>query len=368
MKRLVLVFMFISLLILTACGQTADALPAVENAKIGTMLGTLSETLAPQRYPEAEISSFNNYVDESAALMAGKIDYAIMDYASARNFVKNNQGTVILDEPLTNEVTAMALNKENTVLNQQINEVLNRYLSDGTMDEIMAHWFPEDGGDYQIVDVPKNETGPVLKVAVTTLTEPRCFVKDGQITGMNVELLSMMAYDLGMQVEFQDMDFKAMIDSLQSGNSDVIAAMYNTPERAEKVDFTAGYFPNPQVFVVREDRLEVGTTTDQTITDNDELNGKRVGFITGMVHIDNFRPLYQADEYEFNDFSSMLEALKADKIDAMLTSQSKVAEIVAQNPELVALPPYADISSSIGVSKDKTQLGDELVKRPASLK
>jgi ABC-type amino acid transport substrate-binding protein len=185
---------------LTACGQSAEELPPTETANIGTMIGTLSESLAPEKYPEAEISRFNNYVDEWAALMAGKIDYAIMDYASARNFVKSNEGSTILPEALT----------------------------------------------------------------------------------------------------------------------------------------------------------------DETIQSNDELNGKRVGFITGMVHIENFRPLYEAEEYEFNDFSSMLEALKADKIDALLTSQSKVTEILEQNPELVALEPYADISASIGVSKDNTQLGDAL--------
>ncbi|WKY44357.1 ABC transporter permease subunit [Eubacteriaceae bacterium ES2] len=360
MKRLFLAIMVLCLIFLSGCSDVTKVLPPTESAKIGTMIGTLSESLASEEYPEAEISRFNNYIDESAALMAGKIDYAIMDYATARNMIKSNGGLTILPESLTDEVTAMALNKENTELNQQINAVLDRYLSDGTMDEIIGHWFPEDGVDYQIVDLPQNESGPVLKVAVTTLTEPRCFIKDGEITGMNVELLSRMAYDLGMQVEFQDMDFKAMIDSLQAGNSDVVAAMYNTPERAEKVDFSAGYFPNPQVFVVREDRIATTESNDETITSNDELNGKRVGFITGMVHIENFRPLYKAEEYEFNDFSSMLEALKADKIDALLTSQSKVAEILAQNSELVALSPYADISAAIGVSKDNTQVGDAL--------
>ncbi|OXS26743.1 MAG: hypothetical protein BI182_03275 [Acetobacterium sp. MES1] len=606
MKRIFVGFCVVMILLLAGCSQAVAPLPPVETAKIGTMIGTVSESMAPEKYPKAEINRFNNYVDESAALMAGKIDYAIMDYATARNFVKSNEGTMVLPEALTDEVTAMALKKENTELNQKLNAVLNRYLSDGTMEEIKGHWFPEAGGDYEIVDVPKNVSGPVLRVAVTSLTEPRCFVQDGELTGMNVELLSRIAYELGMQVEFQDMDFKAMIDSLQSGNSDVVAAMYNTPERSEKVDFTAGYFPNPQVFVVKADRqaategtqssqtlissssdlnkagytigvpegtppeevakelmpnadisyftqfmdgvaaLKSGKVTaviydssgvdrillsnpdlvkldeelgnieiaavvrlddtamneqlnafikqyqadgtaaamvkrwinntggempdipkpqnpekkitiitngltepmnyyengqltgfdvefmkrfasyanldyeiitmdyqamipalqsgkgdviisdffktdergqevlytdayvvlhnsalirkdmaaasmvDQSIKTNEELNGKRVGFITGMVHIDNFRPLYQADEYEFNDFSSMLEALKSKKIDALLTSQSKVAEIIEQNPDLIALPPYADISSSIGVNKTNTQLGDAL--------
>ncbi|WP_169314711.1 transporter substrate-binding domain-containing protein [Acetobacterium woodii] len=256
MKKAIVSTMALILVALTGCSQTATTLPSVETAKIGTMIGTVSEIMAPEKYPDAKISRFNDYVDESAALMAGKVDYAIMDYASAKNYLKNNDQVVILPDPLTEEVTAMALNKENTELNQKINTVLNRFLSDGTMDEIIAHWFPETGEDYEIIDVPKNTSGPVLNVAVTALTEPRCFVKDGKITGMNVELMDRIAFELGMRTEYQDMDFAAMIDSLQSGKSDVIAAMYNTPERAQRVEFTKGYFPNPQVFVVKKDRLE----------------------------------------------------------------------------------------------------------------
>lgn len=70
------------------------------------MIGTVSEMIASEQYPNAQISCFNNYADESAALMAGKIDYAIMDYASAKNYTKNNDEVAILPEPLTDEVTA----------------------------------------------------------------------------------------------------------------------------------------------------------------------------------------------------------------------------------------------------------------------
>lgn len=69
-------------------------------------------------------------------------------------------------------------------------------------------------------------TGRCLKVAVTMLSEPRCFIKDGEITGMNVELMDRIAYELGMRAEYQD---AAMVESLYSGKSDVIAAMYKTP-------------------------------------------------------------------------------------------------------------------------------------------
>ncbi|MEN6327667.1 MAG: transporter substrate-binding domain-containing protein [Syntrophomonas sp.] len=262
MKKIYFYIIVILLLLFCGCSRSVKPLPPIETAKIGTMEGSVNEYLASQKYPDADIKRFNNYVDASAALLAGKIDYAMMDYATARNFMKYNQELHIMPEKLNAEVTAMALNKSNKELNRKINGVLNKFLSDGTVDEIISHWFPEDGSDYKIVNVPKIDDGPVLKVAVTTSSEPRCFIKDGEITGMNVELMDRIAYKLGMRAQYQDLQFAAMVDSLHSGKSDVIAAMYKTPERAERVDFTAGYFPNPQVLLVKKDRA-AGVTNEK---------------------------------------------------------------------------------------------------------
>ncbi len=367
MKRIFVGFCVVMIFLLTGCSQAAAPLPPVETAKIGTLIGTVSEALAPEKYPQAEISRFNNYVDESAALMAGKIDYAIMDYATAHNFVKSNRGTMVLPEPLTDEVTAMALKKENIELNQKLNAVLNRYLSDGTMAEIKAHWFPEEGGDYEIVDLPKNVSGPVLRVAVTSLTEPRCFVQDGELTGMNVELLSRIAYELGMQVEFQDMDFKAMIDSLQSGNSDVVAAMYNTPERSEKVDFTAGYFPNPQVFVVKADRQAAtagAQSSQKTISSSSDLNkdGYTIGVPEGTPPEEvakEFMP--NADISYFTQFMDGVAALKSGKVTAVIYDSSGVDRILLSNPDLVKLDEeLGNIEIAAVVRLNDTALNDQL--------
>lgn len=254
MKKVHFYIIIIILLLSCGCSRSASPLPPIEIAKIGTMEGSVNESYAQKEYPNADIKRFNNYVESSAALLSGKIDYAIMDYATARNFVRYNKEFYIMPEKLTKEETAIALSKNNKELNRKINEVLNKFISDGTIDDIISHWFPEDGSDYKIVNVPKVNDGPVLKVAVTTTSEPRCFIKDGKITGMNVELMDRIAYELGMRTEYQDMQFAAMLDSLQSGKSDIVAAMYKTPERAERADFTAGYFPNPQVLLVRKDR------------------------------------------------------------------------------------------------------------------
>ena len=342
------------LLLLGGCGKSEASLPPMETARLGVMIGSTDEPLAEQNYPKAELFRNNNYMDAAAALKANKIDYVLMDYANAWNYERNDKEFTMLPQRLTDNISAMALNKNNTELNQKINEVLNRYLSDGTMEEIIAHWFREDGADYILEDTAQVTDGPLLRVAVTTLSEPRCFVRDGKITGLHVELFNRIADELGMQVEYQDMTFSAMLDSLQSGKSDVIASMYDTPEREKRVDFTAGYLSNPVVVLVRTDKIE------DSITSNEQLNNKRIGFITGMAYIDGFRTKYQAQEYEFNEFSSMLSALKSDKIDAMLTGEGKVAQITEENPELTALPYYYKNYSSVGINKDNTELEDKL--------
>lgn len=359
-KALCLTVIFI-LLFLGGCGKSKTSLPPMETAKLGAMIGSTDETLAEHNYPKAELFRYNNYMDEAAALEANKIDYALMDYANAWNYERNNKKLTMLPQKLTDNISAIALNKNNKELNKKINEIVNRYLSDGTMDTIISHWFREDGSDYVIEDTAQITDEPLLHVAVTTLSEPRCFIRDGKITGLHVELFNRIAKELGMKVEYQDMTFSAMLDSLQSGKSDAIASIYDTPEREKRVDFTAGYLSNPVVVLVRTDRIK-GTTkaSKDTITSNDQLNNRRIGFITGMAHIDGFRTKYKAQEYEFNEFSSMLAALKADKIDAMLTGEGKVAQITKENPELTALPYYYKNYSSVGIQKDNTELANKL--------
>lgn len=45
---------------------------------------------------------------------------------------KKNKNLYILPQKLTDDKSAIALNKNNTELNQKINGILNQYLSDGT--------------------------------------------------------------------------------------------------------------------------------------------------------------------------------------------------------------------------------------------
>jgi polar amino acid transport system substrate-binding protein len=113
-----------------------------------------------------------------------------------------------------------------------------------------------------------------LRVAVQTQGAPVSFVdKNGERTGLAVELAKMMAADLGVKVTFQDYDWKGLIPALLSGKVDMIAAdMTPTPQRAAQLLFSRPMFYQETVAVVakdapyktwqdiNKDRLNIGAT------------------------------------------------------------------------------------------------------------
>lgn len=94
-----------------------------------------------------------------------------------------------------------------------------------------------------------------LRVAVQSQGAPVSFVnKNGERTGLAVELAKMMATDLGVKVVFQDYDWKGLIPALLSDKVDIIAAdMTPTPQRAAQLLFSRPMFYQETVAVAAKD-------------------------------------------------------------------------------------------------------------------
>ncbi len=94
-----------------------------------------------------------------------------------------------------------------------------------------------------------------IRVAVQTSGPLMSFInKNGERTGLAVEVAKRMANDLGVELVLQDYDWKGLIPALTSGKVDMIAAdMTPTPERAIQVLFSRPVFFAETVAVVRDD-------------------------------------------------------------------------------------------------------------------
>ena len=253
-KIVFLLIIAIVLPLLTACQDISESssVVEVETSRIGIMAGSIAEVYSEINYPQAELHLFNNYADSVAALFGHKLDYAFINYVSAINFIRHNPELEIVPDVSMDGPIQFAVSMKNPELHRQISEIIDRYMADGTMDEITSRWIITDGRDYVTADIPYHENAPVLRMAIVSSIEPLTFMLDGRYAGMDIELMQRVAYELGYRIEFLDMQWSGVISALESGRADISLGMYYTQERSERILFTPPYLDDPYVLVGRK--------------------------------------------------------------------------------------------------------------------
>ncbi len=112
----------------------------LEGKKLGTQLGSIGDTIAKDDFGEENVSSFNKVPDAILSLQSKKIDAVILDKQSAENFVNANKDLEIVDTPYLEEEYAIAVNKDNPVLLEKMNEAITKLKEEGEIDKIMAKY------------------------------------------------------------------------------------------------------------------------------------------------------------------------------------------------------------------------------------
>jgi len=91
---------------------------------------------------------------------------------------------------------------------------------------------------------------------------------DGELVGLDMDMIRMMAEDLDMDLRIEEMEFGALIPSLLNGKIDlIISGMTATAARAKKVKFSEPYFHTKLCLLVN---VKAG------ITNASEADGKTI--------------------------------------------------------------------------------------------
>jgi ABC-type amino acid transport substrate-binding protein len=166
-----------------------------------------------------------------------------------------------------------------------------------------------------------------LRVAMTLQFPPQ-FYRDPttrEPAGYDVELLQMMARDLGAKLEIQDMDFTGQIPALLAGTVDLIAnGLVNTPERAKTVVFSEPYVPYQLVLMVQKG----ATLSPETLN----TEGRVIAVLLGSVSNELAKLLYPKAEVrglERQD-ACMLE-VSSKRADACMLEQYLAVPFVRNN-------------------------------------
>lgn len=112
---------------------------AADGVVIGTQSGTTGFLFASDDFGDEKVKGFAKTTDAVEALKNGQVDCVMLDNEPAKALVAANPdaGLSILDTAYANEDYAIAINKQNTDLLNQINAALAELKADGTLQGII---------------------------------------------------------------------------------------------------------------------------------------------------------------------------------------------------------------------------------------
>ena len=86
------------------------------------------------------VQAFNANADAKTALTTGKVDAWVVDNLTALQMVEDGDGLVVLDEKMTEEPYAFAFAFGSEDLVAEINKILEKLISDGTIEDIFENY------------------------------------------------------------------------------------------------------------------------------------------------------------------------------------------------------------------------------------
>ena len=169
--------------------------------------------------------------------------------------------------------------------------------------------------------------GQTYVIGTDTTFAPFEFRQDGELTGIDMDLINTIAEDQGFNVEIRSLGFSAALQALSSNQVDgVIAGMSITDERKEIYDFSEPYFESGVQMAVDRD--------DETTKGYEDLEGETVVAKTGSEGETYAKSI--ADEYGFtvkslDQSATMYESVKSGSAVAVIDDYPVLAYGIAQN-------------------------------------
>jgi polar amino acid transport system substrate-binding protein len=167
--------------------------------------------------------------------------------------------------------------------------------------------------------------------------KPFQFEQGGKIVGFDVDMIDLVAKKLGVTQEIVDTPFEGIQsgEDLNARKCDIAAAaMTITPERQEKIDFSAPYFDANQALLVKK---------GSGITSFDDLKGKTLGVqsgTTGKMYAEENAQPKGVELKDYEDVALELSSVKSGQVPAAINDIPVLLDYVKDNPELEVAAQY----------------------------
>ena len=232
----------------------------------------------------------------------------------------------ILDTEYASEDYAICVAKENTELLENINAALEELTADGTAKAIVDKYI--SGTEHNIVFQADVEGKEEIHMATNAQFPPYEYYDGDVIVGIDAEMAQAIADKLDKKLVIDDMEFDAIITSVQTGKSDFgMAGMTVTEDRLKNINFSSSYATGIQSIIVPENS-EITTVDDLYAEDKNYLVGTQKG-TTGDIYAEDD---FGADRVmKYASGNEAVQALITGKVDCVIIDNEPAKAYVAAN-------------------------------------
>lgn len=194
------------------------------------------------------------------------------------------------------------------------------------------------------------------KLTVGTNSEfpPFEYQENGQVVGIDMDIMKAVAEKIGMELVIVDMDFNALPTALSTGQIDCIAAGFSTDAtREETMDFSDTYYKASQSILV---------PADSAINTADDLKNKRLGAQSGTTGEETATDVPGAEAKGYRSPMLAVQDMMNGNLDAVIVDKNPAEVIKDQYGDEIKLitDQFPEEEYAIAVNKGNSKLLDKI--------
>lgn len=178
------------------------------------------------------------------------------------------------------------------------------------------------------------------------------------ILGFDVALAKKIAEEMDKELVIKDMDFNSLLNELNNGTVDFVAAgLSPDEERKKQVDFSDPYYFGEQCCIIRKEDAEKYTSLESF---KDQQIAAQTGSIQEGIAKEQFPGSVLVSLPKLPD---EIMSLSSGKVEGVIVEVAVAKGFIAQNPDLMIADfkvPYDATGSCIAVKKGNTELLDHI--------
>ena len=253
-----LILLLIGLSTVISCngGQSKTLELSCEADLPGHTLATMAGSYYDNKYSKMEgVKPFlvNAEADAVQAVRQGIADVLVVDEVVFSQETIRDLGLKLAFKGEEAFPCAMAFKKGDTELLPLYNEFLSKMKADGSLDAHSAYWL-EEGEPVSYPEGPESTNQKPIRYLTCISTAPVAYIKDGEWTGLDPDLVKRFGRWVGRPVETSYVSLASAILALQTGQADIVSGtLFPTEIRRQYVDFSEPYsYCRPAFFVKDE--------------------------------------------------------------------------------------------------------------------